>query len=132
MATEYPVIVRPLSKAEGGGFIAEFPDLPGCISDGETAEEALRNVREAREEWIAAMEKAGRKIPTPESRSGKWVQRVPSTLKARLEATAREEGTSVNALVTAFIAESLGRRHSLERPRAHRRRTTRKAARRRA
>lgn len=136
MSTEYPVIVRPLSKAEGGGFLAEFPDLPGCISDGETPEEALRNVREAREEWLAAMEEAGRKIPTPESRGGKWVQRVPGTMKTRLEATAREEGISLNALVMAFIAESLGRRDSTQQPRAYGRkrvtRTTRRATRRRA
>jgi antitoxin HicB len=130
MKTEYPVIVRPLTKEDGGGFLAEFPDLPGCISDGESTEEALRNAMEAKEAWLAAMHEAGRKIPAPESRGGRWVQRVPITTKCRLEAAARDEGVSVNALVSAFIAEGLGRRESVARPRMRRRRVTRRAARR--
>ena len=36
---DYPFIIRPLSKEDGGGYLIEFPDLPGCISDGETIEE---------------------------------------------------------------------------------------------
>jgi hypothetical protein len=38
---EYPVVVEPLSGEEGGGFAAIAPDLPGCMSDGDTPEEAL-------------------------------------------------------------------------------------------
>ncbi len=34
---EYPVIIEPLPQDEGGGFVALVPDLPGCMSDGETA-----------------------------------------------------------------------------------------------
>ncbi|HTF32851.1 MAG TPA: type II toxin-antitoxin system HicB family antitoxin [Myxococcota bacterium] len=132
MKTEYPVIVRPLAKEDGGGFLAEFPDLPGCISDGESTEEALRNAMEAKEAWLAAMHEAGRKIPAPESRGGKWVQRVSITTKRRLEAAARDEGVSLNALVSAFIAESLGRREGGSRPRMRRRRRVRRAARRKA
>ena len=48
---EYPVIVEPLPVAEGGGFVAIVPDLPGCLSDGETPEEALANVRDAIAAW---------------------------------------------------------------------------------
>jgi antitoxin HicB len=33
---EYPFTIRHLSKEEGGGYLIEFPDLPGCMSDGET------------------------------------------------------------------------------------------------
>ena len=40
----YPVVVEPLPEEEGGGFAAIVPDLPGCMSDGETPEEALGNV----------------------------------------------------------------------------------------
>ena len=38
---EYPFEVRPLSKEEDGGFAISFPDLPGCLSDGATPEEAI-------------------------------------------------------------------------------------------
>ena len=42
----YPVIIEPLPQIEGGGFVALVPDLPGCMSDGETIEEAARNVQD--------------------------------------------------------------------------------------
>lgn len=43
----YPFTLRRLSDEEGGGFLIEYPDLPGVMSDGETTEEAIRNGRDA-------------------------------------------------------------------------------------
>lgn len=62
---EYPVIVSPLSESDGGGFAATVPDLPGCMSDGETPEEALRNVQDAIQQWIEAAGDIGRSVPRP-------------------------------------------------------------------
>jgi antitoxin HicB len=62
---EYPVIVSPLSEDDGGGFLATVPDLPGCMSDGETPAEAIENVQDAIEEWLDLARKLGREIPTP-------------------------------------------------------------------
>jgi predicted RNase H-like HicB family nuclease len=64
---EYPVIVAPLSDEDGGGFSAVVPDLPGCISDGDTPEQALANVRDAIEAWIEAANDLGRPVPQPSS-----------------------------------------------------------------
>lgn len=61
----YQITLRPLTSDEGGGWLAEVPDLPGCMSDGNTPEEATRNVRDAIEEWLAAARDMGRKIPEP-------------------------------------------------------------------
>ncbi|MFY8032019.1 MAG: type II toxin-antitoxin system HicB family antitoxin, partial [Devosia sp.] len=55
----YPVIVSPLTDEDGGGFIATVPDLPGCMSDGETPTEALENVQDAIEEWLDLARKLG-------------------------------------------------------------------------
>ena len=44
-----PVVVHP---AEEGGFWAEIPALPGCVSEGETLSETLANIREAAEGWL--------------------------------------------------------------------------------
>jgi antitoxin HicB len=52
---EYRFTIRPLTQEEGGGYLTEFPDLPGCMSDGETIDEALANGAEAKHDWIAAM-----------------------------------------------------------------------------
>jgi antitoxin HicB len=62
---EYPVIIQPLSLEDGGGFIAIVPDLPGCMSDGETPGEALVNVQDAIAAWIEAARDMGRKVPRP-------------------------------------------------------------------
>jgi antitoxin HicB len=44
---EYHVIIEPLPEDEGGGFVALVPNLPGCMSNGETAQEALASVQDA-------------------------------------------------------------------------------------
>ena len=62
----YRFTIRPLTEAEGGGYLIEFPDLPGCMSDGETVEEAVRNGRDAMRGWLQVIEQEGRKAPEPE------------------------------------------------------------------
>ena len=61
----YPVVIEPLSVADGGGFIATVPDLPGCMSDGDTPEEALASIRDAIAEWIAEANELSRRVPPP-------------------------------------------------------------------
>lgn len=65
---EYPVLIEPLRPEDGGGFLATVPDLPGCMSDGESAEDALKNVGSAIEEWIEEARALGREIPPPSRR----------------------------------------------------------------
>src|SRR3989304_4913189 len=62
---KYPHTIRPLTVEEGCGYLIEFPDLPGCISDGETIEEAIRNGHDAVRGWIAATREAQRLLPSP-------------------------------------------------------------------
>ncbi len=65
---EYPIIIEPLPEAEGGGFVALVPDLPGCMSDGETAEAALAAVQDAVTAWIEEATALGRPVPPPSRR----------------------------------------------------------------
>jgi antitoxin HicB len=111
---DYPFEIRPLSEEDGGGFLITFPDLPGCMSDGETPEEAIREGRDAFRCWMLAHIEDGRPVPLPNSggEPGKFVQRLPKSLHAKLAARAKQEGVSLNTLVLAFIAEGLGRRES--------------------
>jgi predicted RNase H-like HicB family nuclease len=62
---EYPVLISPLSMEDGGGFLETVPDLLGCMSDGETPEEAVTNVQDAILTWIEAARELGREIPAP-------------------------------------------------------------------
>lgn len=112
LISTYPFIIHHLSAAEGSGYMIEFPDLPGCISDGETIEEAMINGNDAITCWVDAAKHAKRVIPKPgeyEKQSGKWVQRVPKSIHLRLVAKAEEEGVSLNTLVITLLAEALGR-----------------------
>ena len=62
---EYAVVIEPLSEEDGGGFLATVPDLPGCMTDGETREEAARNVDDAIASWLEEARSRGRAIPEP-------------------------------------------------------------------
>ena len=62
---DYAVVIKPLADEDGGAFVATVPDLPGCMSDGETREEAARNVEEAIAGWLEEARAVGRVIPEP-------------------------------------------------------------------
>jgi predicted RNase H-like HicB family nuclease len=51
-------------RDEDGVWIAEVPSLPGCVSQGATREEAVRNVIEAAELWIETVQASGRSVPS--------------------------------------------------------------------
>jgi antitoxin HicB len=104
----YQFTVRPLSKEEGGGYLVEYPDIPGCMSDGETVEEAIANGREALRDCLEVFKESGRKIPRPTIEAAQWRQRVPRTLYSKLTKQAENEGVSINSFVTAIIAEAIG------------------------
>lgn len=48
---------------EDGGWVVEVPSLPGCISQGDTREEALTNVRDAIATWIDGAQQVGMPVP---------------------------------------------------------------------
>ena len=53
---------------EDQAFIAEVPELPGCMADGETYQKALANVELVAKEWIETARELGRKIPKPKGK----------------------------------------------------------------
>jgi len=111
---DYPFEIRPLSKEDGDGYLITFSDLPGCMADGETPEEAMKNGCDAVKSWLKTAKEFKDRIPQPgESSRGKFVTRVPKSLHTRLIARAKQEGVSMNALVSTFLAESLGKREAL-------------------
>jgi antitoxin HicB len=82
--------------------VTSFPDLPGCHSDGETAEQAVVNGRDAVRSYLLSCKKHGDPIPKPSlpvSSSGQFRVRMPKILHARLVAQAEREGVSLNMLM---------------------------------
>jgi antitoxin HicB len=59
---EYEVVLTP---EEGSGFSVTVPALPGCVSQGETREEALAMIREAIEGYLESLQAHGDPIPGP-------------------------------------------------------------------
>lgn len=116
MATDIDTLprfeIRPLAEEEGGGYLIEFPDYPGCVADGETPEEAIKEGRDALTSYLRTLADLGRPVPKPgeDAYTGQWRQRVPKSLHAALVRRADREGVSLNSFVTALLAEGLGRR----------------------
>lgn len=109
---DYPFEIRPLAPEEGGGFLITLPDLPGCMSDGETVEEAIDHGRDAFACWMAAHVEDGREIPLPrqESLVVRMEQRLPRAMRSRLDFLAKKEGIPLNRLVMDLLEEGLGKR----------------------
>ena len=53
---DYSISLSPIPEDEGGGYMVTFPDLPGCLADGDTAEEAIAEARDAFNAWMATVQ----------------------------------------------------------------------------
>ena len=62
LTLKYPIT---LYSEDEGGYVAEIKDLPGCLTQGDTLEETINNINEARELWIETAYSAGDDIPLP-------------------------------------------------------------------
>ncbi len=62
MKLEYAVHIERLAEGDGGGYLAVVPDLPGCMSDGETVEEAIVNDLDAMRGWMVAIQVDGHHV----------------------------------------------------------------------
>jgi len=92
---------------EDDGYIAIVPDIPGCTAFGETEEEALREVKQAVQSCLEALEAEGRPIPEPSGiprASGKITLRMPKSLHARLAMESKTEGVSLNQYMLYKLA----------------------------
>jgi antitoxin HicB len=79
---EYAFVVAPLTEEDGGGYVAVFPDLPGCMSDGDTPQEAVENAMDALAGWMEVQQERGVEIPQP----GAAADRVTNKIKSLLDA----------------------------------------------
>lgn len=96
---------------DDGEFVIQVNELPGCISQGQTAEEALQRIREPLELWIRTALEDGKPIPEPgqaERYSGRFVARIPKGLHAALAQAAKREGVSLNLYVASALSRVVG------------------------
>ena len=116
MKLKYPTQITEISAEDGGGYLIEIPLLKGCVSDGETITEALKNIEEAKEEWFAYMLENNLSIPEPSDiskYSGKFVVRIPKSLHKTISEQSRMEGLSLNQYVANSLAYVAGQKKVL-------------------
>lgn len=111
---DYPYAIRPLTPTEGGGWLIRFLDLPGCVADGTTPEEAIQNGQDALRSWILTAQEFGEPVPTPgEIPKFMLYLPLPTNLPGKLTGLARPEGMSLETLITALLVEGLERQLSV-------------------
>lgn len=104
-------VVRDQDDAGEVAWVSSVDELPGCISQGDTPEEALTMIREAMEAWLAVAMAHGDPIPEPrrpDTYSGHFVLRVPAGLHQQLDLGAKREGTSLNQYASTLLAGAVG------------------------
>lgn len=107
LESAYPFVV---SIDEDGGFLIEFPDLPGCFTQAENLSEIAETAEEIRVLWIETAYESGQDIPAPSlphSYSGKFNVRIPRSMHRQLAETAAHEGISLNQYVVAILSNGL-------------------------
>lgn len=102
---------RRLVPDEAGGYVASIQEFPGCVADGDSAEEALRNLDSAAEAWLEVALAHGQDVREPISLdgfSGKIALRAPRSLHRQVAELAELEGSSINQLLVMAIAHYVG------------------------
>ena len=94
-----PYRMEIVEDRDEGGFVVSYPDLPGCITCGETVESAVANALDAKRAWLEAALEDGIPIREPddlESYSGQFKLRIPKSLHKSLTEQAKREGISMS------------------------------------
>ncbi len=103
----HPIQLTRMVEDDETYWMAEILDLPGCLSDGATPEEAVQMIMDAKETWIEATLEGGYTIPEPHAEpeySGKLLIRMPKSLHGQLASEAKREGVSLNQHIVAVLA----------------------------
>ncbi len=91
------------------GFVASFPELPGCVTCGETIESAVANAEDAKSAWLKAAIENGTEINEPEefeSYSGQFKLRIPKSLHKTLAEESKKEGVSMNQYCVYLLSKN--------------------------
>lgn len=105
-----PYKMEIVEDSEESGFVVSYPDLPGCITCGETVEAAVENALDAKKAWLQAALEDGIEIHEPDSLeeySGQFKLRMPRSLHRALAEHSRQEGISMNQYCVYLLAKTM-------------------------
>lgn len=98
-----------IEDTKEGGFVVSYPDLPGCVTCGETVESAVANALDAKKAWIEAALEEGILIHEPDSLddySGQFKLRLPRSLHRALAEHSQREGISMNQYCIYLLSKN--------------------------
>ena len=107
MAMSYRMEI--VEDKDEGGFVVSYPDLPGCITCGETVESAVANALDAKRAWLEAALEDGVEIHEPDSLedySGQFKLRIPRSLHRSLAEHSQREGISMNQYCVYLLSKN--------------------------
>lgn len=105
-----PYLINIFWSDEDRLYIAEVPELEGCLSHGKTPTDAARHAEDAIASWVQTAKKMGHPIPLPVVKrkiSGKFNVRLPKQIHKDLIIRAAREGVSLNHMVSTLLSHSL-------------------------
>ena len=106
---ELPYRMEIVEDKEEGGYVVSYPDLPGCITCGETVESAVANALDAKRTQIEAALEDGIEIHEPDSLedySGQFKLRIPRSLHRLLAEHSKREGISMNQYCVYLLSRN--------------------------
>ena len=104
-----PYRMEIIEDKEEGGYVVSYPDLPGCVTCGETIEVAIANAADAKKAWIEAALEEGIEIREPdnlEDYSGQFKLRIPRSLHRSLAEHSKREGISMNQYCVYLLSKN--------------------------
>lgn len=111
---KYDFRVKLLSEDEGGGYLIQVPQLPGCMAVGQTLKETIEKLPDAIDTWLGEAKRLGRKVPQPQymhrrhEYSGKLSLRMPKSLHEEIAILASEQDVSINQMIIYLLARGVG------------------------
>ncbi len=103
-----PYRMEIVEDKDEGGYVVSYPDLPGCITSGETIESAIKNAIDAKKTWLEAALEDGIEIRDPnslEDYSGQFKLRIPRSLHRSLAEHSKKEGISMNQYCVYLLSK---------------------------
>jgi predicted RNase H-like HicB family nuclease len=104
-----PYKMEIVPDPDEGGYVARYPELPGCMTAGETVESVIKNAADAKKAWLEAALEEGTEIAEPVSLddySGQFKLRIPKSLHRTLAMHSKEEGVSMNQYCVYLLSKN--------------------------
>lgn len=104
-----PYKLEIIPDIEEGGYVASFPELPGCLTCAETIEDLIENAMDAKRVWIESEMEMGAEIPELDDifeYSGQFKLRIPKSLHKQLAEHSKQEGVSMNQYCVYLLSRN--------------------------